>query len=132
MATLTSLDDSQLPPDWVGLEKNGDFAFTEDFNNSFSYNAIRIPLYHLRGGRETHLFSMAEAMSQNTQDLDVLNDPDPGYKTVLQLTSCVSGFDRTPIDAGRVHSSTYYGTVLELLSRSAARALHPECLRRTQ
>lgn len=132
MATLTILDDSQLPPDWVGLEKNGDFAFTEDFNNSFSYNAIRIPLYHLRGGRETHLFSMAEAMTQNNQDLDVLNDPDPGYKTVVQLTSCVSGFDRTPIDAGRVRSSTYYGTVLELLSRSAARALHPECLRRTQ
>lgn len=130
ISTKTSLDNSQLPPDWIGLKKDGTFSFTEDFNNSFSYNSIRVPLYHIRGGRETHLLDMAKAMAENTQDLDILNDPDPGYKAVAQLTSCVSGFDRTPIQSGRVQSSTYYGTVLELLSRSAARAFHPECIRR--
>ena len=127
----------RLPPEWLSLQTRPRAA--QGFTAEFGYNALRIPLYLLRGGVTDPelLRTLAEGMTTDRGDVVVADIAtgnvtarlaDPGYAIIPTLLGCV--LDGTPIPpAVRDFAPTlYYPSTLHLLSLSYLRVTRPECL----
>lgn len=126
----------KLPAEWVSLR--GEPKPAEGFDAEFAYNAIRIPLYLVRGGvtDKALLTRLQQGMTQDgapaTIDLTtgrpktVLSDP--GYRIVNDVVACVVNGTKLPASALQFAPALYYPSTLQLLGLAYIGEKHPECL----
>ena len=129
-----------LPSDWFSLdvEKGGREA-APGFDDAFSYNAIRIPLYLAMTGPKSRRMLRAtfadwfalegplKTVGVNDRALrDTLTDP--GYEAIRSLYKCATA--STPFPAATLTSLdvNYYPATLQLLAVVAARQSYPKCV----
>lgn len=126
-----------LSPEWMSVTRSGDVERAPDLDAGFGYNALRVPLYAVRGGgkRDVLMARVVEQVTTPAGDLLILNAEggvketlrDPGYKALATLVRCA--ILKQPEGAIPAFTSTdYYPSVLHLLSLSAARVKAPECI----
>ena len=126
-----------LPPEWLSV--SGRPKPAEGFPAVFGYNAVRIPLYLMRGGvgDDDLLSGLARSMLgesgqpaivtlDNGRDREALNEP--GYRIIPAAIACV--VDGTPLAAelASFAPTLYYPSTLHLLALSHLRAERPDCL----
>lgn len=127
----------QLPADWVSMASRPVPA--AGFPAEFGYNALRIPLYLVRGG-----VSDRELMAQFQHGMadpaggialvDLLSGAakkrlnDPGYRIVNYILACVMNRSKLPADVKEFKPTLYYPSTLHLLGLSYVAARQPECL----
>lgn len=129
---------ANLPTDWVSI-KGGKATPASGFPPTFSYNAVRIPLYLAWGRREAkELLApyVAHAASNGGKafEYDVekranaAEMPDPGYVAIFSLAKCA--FDGTPMPLGlrSVSFDRYYSATLHMLALATARLRFDKCL----
>jgi endoglucanase len=126
----------KLPAEWVSLKRQPRPA--EGFEAVFGYNAIRIPLYLLRGGLTDAplLTRLKEGMSvagmTATIDLNTGQPKaelsDPGYEIVNHVVACVLDGTKIPAEALQFAPAYYYPSTLQLLGLAYVGEKHPECL----
>jgi endoglucanase len=129
-----------LPSDWLALNiAEGSVTTAPGFDDAFSYNSIRIPLYLAMTGPKSR--RMLRASFEQWFQLEgplktvgvndrALRDTllDPGYEAIRDLYKCVTG--STPFPAATLTSLdvNYYPATLQLLSIVAARQSFPKCV----
>jgi endo-1,4-beta-D-glucanase Y len=126
----------RLPPEWLSLK--GTPAPAEGFAPEFGYNALRIPLYLLRGGvRDPDLLArfhkgMDEggdlAIGPLTGDAPWTALADPGYRAIVALVGCGLGGDPLPAELRTFAPTNYYPSTLHLLALAHAREAMPQCV----
>jgi len=127
----------QLPADWVSLKPSPKPA--SGFPAEYGYNALRIPLYLVRGGiadRQLLLrFRQATSGANDAMTTVDLNSgttrnnlSDPGYRIVNHILACVVDKTALPADVRQFTPTLYYPSTLHLLGLSFVAAKHPECL----
>lgn len=127
----------KLPAEWVSL--SGDPRPADGFPAEFGYNALRIPLYMVRGGIDDRklLSEFHAQMSDPAGSILLVDLPsgnvtktldDVGYQSINQLVACV--LDKTPIPApARQFAPTlYYPSTVHLLTLAYLAEKRPECL----
>lgn len=131
---------SRLVPDWLGLSPDGVGA-APGFSFDAGYEAIRIPLFLLWSGENSHpaLRRAAAAMERAPQGQaatvmdgetgEILSlSPEPGYRAVAGLAACVaSGQVGATIPPFRANQS-YYPATLHLFSVLAQSRYQPSCV----
>ncbi|MCM2505967.1 glycosyl hydrolase family 8 [Aureimonas altamirensis] len=126
-----------LPPEWLSVQTVPRPA--KGFKDEFGYNAIRIPLYLIRGEvAEPELIrSMISAMAPDgtAVNLTDLNNgqvterlTDPGYRILPALAACALDGTAIPAELRRFQPTLYYPSTLHLLSLAYVAERHPECL----
>ena len=126
-----------LPAEWVSVMAKPQPA--EGYPAEFGYNALRIPLYLVRGnvGDRSLLTRLRDGMTGPGGTVALVDLPactvektldDPGYLFVYHLVACV--IDGTKIAAPVAHfaPTLYYPSTLHLLGLAYIAANHPECL----
>jgi endoglucanase len=127
----------QMPAEWVSLHDKP--APAEGFPPEFGYNALRIPLYLLRGGiaDQTLLKRLQAGMSDASGSLVLIDLPtgnvnktlsDPGYQFINHLVACVLEGTKIPAAARQFAPTLYYPSTLHLLGLALVAEKHPECL----
>ncbi len=127
----------KLPAEWVSLKRQPQPA--EGFDAEFSYNAIRIPLYLVRGGvTDKALLTRLKdgiTVSDNTPAIIDLTTgrskrplSDPGYRIVNDVVACVLDGAKLPSEALQFAPAYYYPSTLQLLGLAYVGEKHPECL----
>lgn len=127
---------SRLPSDWVAIT-SPDLSPAQGFPPVFGYNAIRIPLYLLRGGLTDKAFlaPYAAAMPagapsvidiETGRKLETLGDP--GYRMVAAAVACAVDGTRIPDDLRLFTPTSYYPSTLYLLAMSYVTGRQPQCL----
>ncbi|MBB3917952.1 glycosyl hydrolase family 8 [Rhizobium fabae] len=126
----------RLPAEWVSLHAKPQPA--KGFDAEFAYNAIRIPLYLVRGGvtDKALLNRLRQGMSQDgvlaTIDLTTGRPKtllsDPGYRIVNDVVACVVDGTKLPVSALQFAPTLYYPSTLQLLGLAYIGEKHPECL----
>jgi endoglucanase len=129
---------ARLPSDWLALGADGSVKPAAGFEPAFGYNAIRIPLYLLRGGIEDRGLLSAFAVNwtggkapgvvATASGRTSATLADPGYQMLSASLACA--LDRTPIpeDLRQFSPTVYYPSTLHLLGLSFVAWKHPECL----
>jgi endoglucanase len=127
-----SMGPRNLPPDWVSLRTMPKPA--KGFEPEFGYNAVRIPLYLIRGGIADRalLAGLSSGMSvgervatsnvESGEPHDLLTDP--GYRIIPALISCVLDRKAVPSELKTFTPTNYYPSTLHLLALSYL-AEHP-------
>ena len=126
-----------LPSEWISLKGTPHPA--DGFDKQFSYNAVRIPLYLLRGGIEDRaaLSRLARGMTAEDGKVAVIDlasgrptEPldESGYQIANRIMDCLWSGTPLPEDAKRFDPVHYYPATLQLLGLSFVRERHPECL----
>ncbi|WP_337266562.1 glycosyl hydrolase family 8 [Oryzifoliimicrobium ureilyticus] len=139
---LDLTDDAQfgprkLPPEWLSVVRVP--APATGFDVEFGYNAIRIPLYLIRGGVTDaalleRLRTAMIAGDGTPAIFDLMSGkvkeplPDPGYQIVGDLLACVLHKTKLSDSVRRFAPAYYYPSTLQLLGLSYAMERHPECL----
>jgi endoglucanase len=129
-----------LPSDWFALDvEKGAVAAAPGFDDAFSYNSIRIPLYLAMTGPKSRRVLRAsfeqwfalegplKTVGVNDRALrDTLSDP--GYEAIRSLYKCATG--STPFPAATLTSLdvNYYPATLQMLAIIAARQSYPKCV----
>ncbi|MCO6392020.1 endoglucanase [Aliihoeflea aestuarii] len=129
--------DRRLPAEWLSVA--GIPRPAQGFKAEFGYNALRIPLYMMRGGMTED--DVAMELGAAIRDADgnlVLVDlgsgeptetlTDAGYRILAALGGCVA--NQTPLapDLRDFEPTVYYPSTLHLLSLAFVREAAPECL----
>jgi endoglucanase len=131
---------SALPSDWLALDiEKGSLSSAAGFDDAFSYNSIRIPLYLAMTGPKSRRILRAsfgewfalegplKTVGVNDRSLrDTLLDP--GYEAIRSLYKCATS--STPFPAATLNSLdvNYYPATLQLLAIIAARQSYPKCV----
>jgi endoglucanase len=125
-----------LPAEWVSLARQPKPA--EGFPAEFGYNAIRIPLYLLRAGKELSLVRRLQegmTLAGGTPAIIDLSSgnaketlEDPGYDFVNHVVACVSNGTVVPDAARELTSEFYDPATLHLLGLAYIVEKHPSCL----
>jgi endoglucanase len=126
-----------LPADWVSLQRQPKPA--AGFPAEFGYNAIRIPLYLIRGGinDEVLLGRLQQGMTDPTGALvlqNLANDTpkatlsEPGYRIINHIMACILAGVEIPAAIRQFAPTLYYPSTLHLLGLSYIAEMHPECL----
>jgi endoglucanase len=127
----------KLPADWVSLRRQPKPA--EGFPPEFGYNALRIPLYLLRGDVDDRglLTRLLQGMSDPAGSItlrDLSTDSvtttlsDPGYQIINHIMACVTGGKELPASVKQFTPTLYYPSTLHLLGLAYVMKRHPECL----
>ena len=129
--------DRRLPPEWLSLA--GIPRSAQGFPAEFGYNALRIPLYMMRGGMKED--DLAVELGNAMRDADgnlVLVDlasgeptatlNDAGYRILTALDGCVAGSGPLAEDLRDFQPTLYYPSTLHLLSLAFLRESGAECL----
>jgi endoglucanase len=129
-----------LPSDWFSLDvETGERAAAPGFDDAFSYNSIRIPLYLAMTGPQSRRILRATfadwfALEGPLKTVGVndraLRDTllDPGYEAIRSLYKCATASTPFPIDALTSLDVNYYPATLQLLAVVAARQSYPKCV----
>lgn len=139
-AWIATNQNSSPLPEWA-LLKDGDAQLYEvpgDVNkSSFSYNALRAPLYAVRAGMKKNrsMSKIASEIVDKNGNLllksadgsvsETLNDV--GYKALASLLQCAM-LNRPQGAIAAFVPTDYYPSTIHLLSLSAARVRAPECV----
>ena len=127
-----------LPADWTALSpRTGKVGVAAKFDDDFSYNAVRVPLYMAwaRDGHRTALVRMAERWGRQAKlsRIDVTRGratgrfAEQGYRAVASLMECALDGTRYP-DRMRTQLDTlYYPASLNMLATIAVRQRYPQC-----
>ena len=129
-----------LPSDWFALDvEKSIIAAAPGFDDAFSYNSIRIPLYLAMTGPKSRrvLRASFEQWFQLEGPLKTVgvNDRalrdtllDPGYEAIRDLYKCATA--STPFPAATLTSLdvNYYPATLQMLAIIAARQSYPKCV----
>lgn len=144
---LRLLDEAQfgewkLPPDWLYLSDQGSvqIANHSEFSPRFGYNAMRIPLYLIWGGKTDAkiLENIKTFWSQGDEDrwpvvADLAADKvrqrtkDAGVAAQLSLIACLDGNKGPTAGLKGQQEPRYYEMVLALLTHVARREVDAEC-----
>ncbi len=127
----------QLPADWVSLKRQPKPA--DGFVPEFGYNAIRIPLYLMRGGIEDKDLLARLQSGMSTADgsirlVDLSDDSvkatldDPGYQIINHSMACMLVGTKLPASAKSFVPTLYFPSTLHLLGLAFVAEKHPECL----
>lgn len=128
---------AKLPPEWASLQQKP--KASSGFEPQFSYNAIRVPLYLVRGGvNEPELLRhIMEGMVDANGVVSIIDLPsgrpveplkDVGYQIVHDLAKCVLDGKPLPQAVQQFQPDFYYPATLQLLSLAYVRENHPTCL----
>ncbi|MBP1849542.1 glycosyl hydrolase family 8 [Rhizobium halophytocola] len=128
---------ARLPSEWISLREEPHPA--EGFDRQFSYNAVRIPLYLLRGGivDKPLLERLSKGMTGPDGKVSVIDItsgrpveplPEAGYQIINPILACVFGGTPLPREVTEFSPAHYYPATLQLLGLSFVRENHPECL----
>lgn len=129
------------PADWLAL-KDWKVRPADGFPATFSYNAIRVPLYMAWAGvGETDQYAPFAAWAARgrgtppivevTSGRDVGSFAESGFHSIAALVSCVVDGAKLPSDfAGSRASENYYPATLHMLALVAAQMRYESCLRR--
>lgn len=126
----------QLPADWVSMMSTPEPA--SGFPVEYGYNALRIPLYLMRGGvtdrqalerfrRQTFGTDGAFAIIDLESGRAKNNLSDPGYRIVNHILACVLDKTKVPDELKQFAPTAYYPSTLHLLGLSFIAAQQPEC-----
>ena len=129
-----------LPSDWFSLDvENGGRLPAAGFDDAFSYNAIRIPLYLAMTGPKSRRMLRAtfadwfalegplKTVGVNDRSLrDALTDP--GYEAIRSLYKCATASTPFPAETLNALDLNYYPATLQLLAIIAARQSFPKCV----
>jgi endoglucanase len=129
-----------LPPDWLALDQAGGALTTADgFDDGFSYNAIRIPLYLAMTGPSSrrmlrasfeHWFQLEGPLrtvgANDRVFRETLNDP--GYEAIRSIYLCATRGQPVPAAMRDSLDANYYPATLQLLALMAVRQSYPKCL----
>jgi endoglucanase len=139
---LSQFGPARLPAEWVSLHGQEPKP-ADGFVKSFSYNAIRIPLYVAWAGLgQRDLYSPFLAVWQTLRNggLPVIDTvtgqpvewfADKGYTAISSLSSCAA--DHTPFSAESREiqaNESYYSVTLNLLALVAGHMRYSSCLDR--
>ncbi|MDO1585072.1 glycosyl hydrolase family 8 [Rhizobium oryzicola] len=127
-----------LPAEWISLSTQPKPA--DGFEQEYGYNALRIPLYLMRGGvtdkdllrRLREGWLQSDGVSGGIIDLPsgrtkaVLDDP--GYQIINHIAACISDGKRITPDVRRFNPVLYFPSTLQLLGLAFVTEKHPECL----
>ncbi|HRJ68974.1 MAG TPA: glycosyl hydrolase family 8 [Beijerinckiaceae bacterium] len=127
----------KLPPDWLSIA-GSKAAVAEGFPPTFSYNAVRIPLYLAWGGvsaPEMHApyLSLLKASAGNLTEADLKKDApgepmgDAGYLAIFALSECVVNQSQIPHGLRSVSFDRYYSATLHMLALVAVRLRYGGC-----
>lgn len=128
---------TKLPPEWASLRQKP--KASTGFEPQFSYNAIRVPLYLVRGDVQDSdlLRRIMNGMVDGNGVVSIIDLPsgkpveqlkDPGYQIVHDLAECVLDGKRLPQTAQQFQPEFYYPATLQLLSLAYVRENRPTCL----
>jgi endoglucanase len=126
-----------LPSDWVAVGNDGSVKPAAGFEAAFGYNAIRIPLYLLRGGVEdprllspfaTSWAGKVPAVNSTATGNASETLSDPGYRMLGAALACALDHASLPADLRQFSPTAYYPSTLHLLGLSFVVWKHPECL----
>ncbi|MFD1747483.1 glycosyl hydrolase family 8 [Rhizobium helianthi] len=139
VAILRSLDigPAKLPPEWASLRQKP--KASAGFEPQFSYNAIRVPLYLVRGDiRDKDLLRRIKNGMVDRNGIVSIIDlptgkpveqlPDRGYQIVHDLVECVLDGKPLPETVKQFQPEFYYPATLQLLSLAYARENRPSCI----
>ncbi len=127
---------SHMPSDWVAITPSG-LRPAEGFPPVFGYNAIRIPLYLLRGGLKDKEFLAPYAAAMTAGAPSVIDIEtgkkleslaDPGYRMVAAAVACAVNGTMVPADLRQFTPTFYYPSTLYLLAMSYVTGRQPQCL----
>ncbi len=131
---------SKLPSEWIGL-REAEPRPAQGFAATFSYNAIRIPLYLAWAGLGAaddyapflSLWAQRPARSMSVVDtadgrsLSALGES--GYSAIADITACAANGTRVPASFKQVRmSENYYPVTVHLLAQIAVQMRYRSCL----
>ncbi len=130
-------DGRNLPPEWLSIRTVPRPA--EGFKDEFGYNALRIPLYLVRGQIDAPelIERLAKAMDPDGNAVTLVDLEsgavserltDPGYRIIPALAACARDGTKIGEDLRQFTPTLYYPSTLHLLGLSYAAEHHPECL----
>lgn len=137
LLTQIQFGTQKLPADWVSLQQQPKPA--DGFPPDFGYNALRIPLYLLRGGvgDRALLTRLQQGMLDNAGSIRLLNLStgnvnatlnDPGYQIINHILACVLSGTKLPESARQFVPTLYFPSTLQLLGLAYVAQKHVECL----
>lgn len=129
-----------LLPDWISLDtETGTRGLAPGFDDAYSYNAIRIPLYLAMTGPKSRRMLRAsfenwfavegplKTVGVNDRTLrDSLSDP--GYEAIRSIYKCATSAAPFPPETLTSLDINYYPATLQLLAIIAARQSFPKCI----
>jgi endoglucanase len=134
--------DAKLPTEWISM-RGGSPKPAEGFPATFSYNAVRVPLYLAllgypeRRAYEPFLKLWAEPDPTGLPIVDTASGQvagrlqEPGYAAIPALVACaLSGTPLPPGFAEPAPAENYYPATLHLLALVAANTRYRSCLGR--
>ena len=127
----------RLPADWVSLRREPRPA--TGFDATYGYDAVRIPLFLLRGGigdrpMLSGLQSATATDDGGTATFDLSTGEtqtvlqDAGYQIVNNVVACVLNGKKLPASSLQFAPVFYYPSSLQLLGLAYVGEKHPECL----
>ena len=132
---------TRLTAEWVSLREAGPRP-AQGFAPTFSYNAIRIPLYLAWAGLGkaadyapySALWAQRPSAGLSIVDVNdgrvVGNFGERGYAAIADLTACAASGTRLPASFAKVQTSeNYYPVTLHMLAQIAVTMRYPSCLR---
>ncbi|MCJ2114749.1 glycosyl hydrolase family 8 [Methylobacterium sp. E-025] len=142
LMTRARFGTSRLPTEWIAM-RGGVPKPAEGFPATFSYNAVRVPLYLAMAGYEDRkayepfVKLWSASGSAGMPILDINSDQtvgqlqEPGYAAVAALAACAgTGAALPPSFAEPAVSENYYPATLHLLALAAANTRYRSCLGR--
>ena len=138
LITHARFSDRRLPTEWLSVA--GIPRPAQGFKAEFGYNALRIPLYMMRGGMTeddtaVELGAAIHDAGGNLILVDLSNgEPtetltDAGYRILAALSDCVASQTPLALELRDFEPTVYYPSTLHLLSLAFVREAAPECLR---
>lgn len=130
----------RVAPDWVSINHRGAMGQAHQMPKKSSYDAVRIPLYMMLGGRVPQRYVAPFDHAWNIvgnrapKDIDLGNRSmasdmnDVGYRAIAALTACAARNVPMPISLQRFRTTTYFASALHLMTLSAAREHYPHCM----
>jgi endoglucanase len=130
----------KLPVEWVGL-REAEAKPAQGFAATFSYNAIRIPLYLAWAGLGTtddYAPFLSLWAQRSARGLPIVDTADgrsiaslgeSGYAAIADLTACAARGTRLPASFHTVRfSENYYPVTLHMFARIAVQMRYQSCL----
>ena len=131
---------SRLPTEWIGLRET-DPKPAQGFAATFSYNAIRIPLYLAwagLGNADDYAPFLALWAQRSARGLSTVDTADgrsiaalgeSGYAAIADLTACAARGTKLPASFRNARvSENYYPVTLHLLAQIAVNTRYQSCM----
>ena len=131
---------SRLPTEWLSL-REAEPKTAQGFAPTFSYNAVRIPLYLAWAGLgkdsdyAPYLALWAQRPAAGLPIIDVMDGRsvgtfgERGYAAIADLAACAAKGIRLPASFGKIQTSeNYYPVTLHMMAQVAVQMRYPSCL----